>query len=116
MKLRLKSLEEKSAKENSILTEAQVQAQQNAKEEKIAHEEIETLFPGYLGSQDTCFVGTVKGIGKICQQTYIDIYAKVAFCKLYDRKNALITADLLNDRVIPFYDSYYVKLLRILDS
>ncbi len=114
MKLRLKSLEEKSAKENFILTESQVQALENAKEEKIAHGEIETLFPGYLGSQDTYFVGTVKGIGKIYQQTYIDTYAKVAFCKLYDRKNALIAADLLNDRVIPFYDSNDIKLLRML--
>ncbi len=114
MKLRLKSLEEKSAKENFILTEAQVQALENAKEEKVAHGEIETLFPGYLGSQDTYFVGTVKGIGKIYQQTYIDTYAKVAFCKLYDRKNALIAADLLNDRVLPFYDSHDIKLLRML--
>ncbi len=68
---------------------------ENAKEEKIAHGEIETLFPGYLGSQDTYFVGNVKGIGKIYQQTYIDTYAKVTFCKLYDRKNALVVADLL---------------------
>ncbi len=50
MKLRLKFLEEKLAKENFILTEAQVQALENAKEEKIARGEIETLFPGYLGS------------------------------------------------------------------
>ena len=114
MKLRLKSLEEKSARENFILTEAQVQALENAKEEKIAHGEIESIFPGYLGSRDTYFVGTVKGIGKIYQQTYIDTYAKVAFCKLYDRKNALVAADLLNDRVLPFYDSNDVKLLRML--
>lgn len=114
MKLRLKALEEKSAKENFILTEAQVQALENAKEEKIAHGQIETLFPGYLGSQDTYFVGTVKGIGKIYQQTYIDTYAKVAFCKLYDRKNALVAADLLNDKVVPFYDTHAVKLLRML--
>lgn len=85
MKLRLKLLEEKSAKENFILTQEQVRALESTKEEKIAHGEIETLFPGYLGSQDTYFVGTVKGIGKIYQQTYIDTYAKVAICKLYDR-------------------------------
>ena len=75
---------------------------------------MQTLFPGYLGSQDTYFVGTVKGIGKIYQQTYIDTYAKVAICKLYDRKNALVAADLLNDRVIPFYDLNDIKLLRML--
>lgn len=114
MKLRLKALEVKAAKENLILTESQVQALESAKEEKIAHGEIETLFPGYLGSQDTYYVGNVKGVGKIYQQTYIDTFAKVAFCKLYDRKNALVAADLLNDRVLPFYDSKDVKLLRML--
>jgi len=114
MKLRLKALEEKVAKENLILTEAQVQALEKAKEEKIAHGEIETLFPGYLGSQDTYYVGNIKGVGRIYQQTYIDTFSKVVFCKLYDRKNALVAADLLNDRVLPFYEEQDVKLLRIL--
>ncbi len=114
MKLRLKALEIKSASENYILTESQVQALEKAKEEKVSQGEIETLFPGYLGSQDTYFVGTIKGVGRIYQQTYIDTYSKVAFCKLYDRKNALVAADLLNDRVLPFYEENDVKLLRIL--
>jgi len=114
MKLRLKALEEKVAKENLILTEAQVQALEKAKEEKIAHGEIETLFPGYLGAQDTYYVGNIKGVGRIYQQTYIDTFSKVVFCKLYDRKNALVAADLLNDRVLPFYETNDVKLLRIL--
>ena len=114
MKLRLKALEEKVAKESFILTEAQVQALEKAKEEKIANGEIETLFPGYLGAQDTYYVGNIKGVGRIYQQTYIDTFSKVVFCKLYDRKNALVSADLLNDRVLPFYEEQDVKLLRIL--
>lgn len=48
------------------------------------------------------------------QQTFIDTYAKVAFAKLYDRKTPLTAADLLNDRVIPFYDEQEVDLLRVL--
>ena len=114
MKLRLKALEEKVAKENFILTEAQVQALEKAKEEKIANGEIETLFPGYLGAQDTYYVGNIKGVGRIYQQTFIDTFSKVVFCKLYDRKNALVAADLLNDKVLPFYEEQDVKLLRIL--
>jgi len=114
MSLRLKALEKKVAKENLILTEEQIKALERAKEEKIARGEIETLFPGYLGAQDTYYVGYIKGVGRIYQQTYIDTYSKVVFCKLYDRKSALMAADLLNDKVIPFYEEEGVKLLRIL--
>ena len=53
-------------------------------------------------------------MGKIYQQTFVDTYAKVAHAKLYDRKNALVAADLLNDRVVPFYEQSEIPLLRIL--
>lgn len=55
-----------------------------------------------------------KGVGRIYQQTFIDTYCKVAFVKLYDRKNALVAADLLNDKVIPFFDAHGIPLLRML--
>jgi len=113
-KKRLKALEAKVAKENFILTEAQVQALEKAKEEKYETGEIETEHPGYLGSQDTFYVGTIKGVGRIYQQTFIDTYSKNAIVKLYDRKNALVAADLLNDKVIPFYEEHNIPLLRML--
>jgi len=56
----------------------------------------------------------MKGVGRIYQQTFIDTYAKVAFAKLYDRKTPITAADLLNDRVVPFYDAREVKLTRVL--
>ncbi len=87
-----------------IFTEAQLKALENAKGEKAAHGEIETLFPGYLGSQDTFYVGTLKGVGRVYQQIFVNTFSKVAICKLYDRNNALVAADLLNDRVIPFFE------------
>jgi len=111
---RLKALESKMAQENFILTEDQVKAMERAKEEKLAHGEIETEHPGYLLSQDTYYVGTIKGVGRIYQQTVIDTYSKVAFVKLYDRKNALVAADMLNDKVIPWFDEQDVRVLRIL--
>jgi hypothetical protein len=92
----------KSAQEHLILTEDQLRALERAREEKVAYGEIETEHPGYLGAQDTYYVGTIKSIGRIYQQTFIDTYAKVAFAKLYDRKNALVAAEMLNDRVLPF--------------
>ncbi len=113
-KKRLKALEAKAAQENLILTEAQVRALEKAKEEKEAHGEIETEHPGYLGSQDTYYLGTLKGVGRIYQQTFIDTYTRVAFAKLYDRKNALVAADMLNDQVLPWFEAQDVKLLRIL--
>jgi transposase InsO family protein len=112
---RLKALEAKLGQEpGRVLTESQVRAMEKAKEEKEAHGEIETVHPGYLGAQDTYYVGTIKGVGRIYQQTFIDTYAKVALVKLYDRKNALVAADMLNDRVLPFYEQQDVPLLRIL--
>ncbi len=111
---RLKALEAKVAQEGTVLTEAQVAALERAKEEKKALGEIETLHPGYLGAQDTYYVGTIKGVGRIYQQTFIDTYTKVAHGKLYDRKNALVAADLLNDRVVPFFEEQGIPLLRIL--
>ena len=114
-KKRLKALEQLLAEnETIVLTEAQVKALEKAKEERQAAGEIETEHPGYLGSQDTYYVGTIKGIGRIYQQTFVDTYSKVAFVKLYDRKNALVAAELLNDRVIPFFEQQKLPLLRIL--
>jgi transposase InsO family protein len=102
------------AQEGIILTEDQVRALEKAKQEKEAHGEIETEHPGYLGAQDTYYVGNLKGVGRIYEQTFIDTYSKLAFVKLYDRKNALTAADMLNDRVLPFFDEHGLPLLRIL--
>jgi transposase InsO family protein len=113
-KKRLKALEARVAQEGIILTESQLIALEKAKQEKQAHGEIETEHPGYLGAQDTFYVGTLKGVGRIYQQTFIDTYTKVACAKLYDRKNALVAADMLNDRVIPFFEEHDIPLLRIL--
>ncbi len=113
-KKRLKGLEAKAAQESVILTEEQLQALEKAKEEKQAMGEIETEHPGYLGAQDTFYVGTLKGVGRIYQQTFIDTYCKVGFAKVYDRKTPLVAADLLNDRVLPFYEEHGIPLLRVL--
>lgn len=113
-KRRLAALEKRSAEEGLVLTERQIAALERKREEQLECGEIETAHPGYLGSQDTFYVGNMKGVGRIYQQTFVDTYAKVAFAKLYTTKTPIAAADLLNDRVLPFYQEHQVSLLRVL--
>lgn len=113
-KKRLSALEAKSAAEELILTEAQVQALERKKDDDLACGEIETAHPGYLGSQDTFYVGTIKGVGRIYQQTFVDTYSKVAAAKLYTTKTPITAADLLNDRVLPLFEAHGMGIIRIL--
>jgi transposase InsO family protein len=111
---RLARLEQHVAETGSVLTEAQLAAMEKAQEEKMSWGEIETEHVGYLGAQDTYYVGHIKGVGRIYQQTFIDTYSAVGFGKLYTTKHPLNSADLLNDRVIPFFEEQQLRLLRIL--
>ncbi len=113
-KQRLAALEKHVAATGAVLTEAQVVALEKKRDDDIACGEIETAHPGYLGSQDTFYVGTMKGVGRIYQQTFVDTYSKVAFAKLYSTKTPITAADLLNDRVLPFFAEQGVSVLRIL--
>jgi transposase InsO family protein len=114
MKQRLMALETKSAEEGLILTESQIAALEKKKDDDLASGEIETHHPGYLGSQDTFYVGTLKGVGRVYQQTFVDTYSKVACCKLYTTKTPITSADLLNDKVLPLFESHDMSIIRML--
>ena len=111
---RLRALEAKVQAEGIILSDVQVAALERKKQDDEACGEIETAHPGYLGSQDTFYVGTLKGVGRVYQQTFVDTYSKVAFAKLYTTKTPITSADLLNDRVLPFFEDHGLPMLRIL--
>lgn len=114
LKKRLKALEAKVAQDGILLTEEQLKMLEKAKLEKEAHGEIETEHPGYLGSQDTYYVGNMKGVGRIYQQTFIDTYSRVAFAQLYTEKTAITAAHVLNEKVLPWFEEQGIPMLRIL--
>ncbi len=113
-KQRLLALERHVAQTGAVLTEAQVTALERKQDDDLAHGEIDTAHPGYLGSQDTFYVGTIKGVGRIYQQTFVDTYSKWAAAKLYTTKTPITAADLLNDRVLPAFAEQGMTILRML--
>lgn len=107
-------MEAKVASAGILLTDSQIAALERKKLDDEACGEIETHHLGYLGSQDTFYVGNLKGVGRIYQQTFVDTYSKIAFAKLYTSKTPITSADILNDRVLPFFDQHQLPMLRIL--
>jgi len=114
MRHRLHALEATVAQEGRLRTEAQLAVLERVQRDKEAHGEFESECPGYCGAQDTCYVGTLQGVGRIYQQTFIDTYPKVGFAKLYTEKTPITAADLLHDRVVPFFEEHGLPLSRIL--
>ena len=96
------------------MTEAQVQALERKRQDDEVCGEIESPHPGYLGSQDTFYVGTIKGVGRIYQQTFVDTHSKWAAAKLYTTKTPITAEDLLNDRVLPFFSEHKMGIIRML--
>ena len=94
-----KALEAKVAQDSIELNDHRIVALKCKHEDDVACDEIETAHPGYLGAQDTFFVGNLKGVGWLYQQTFIDTYSKMIHCKLYTIKMPITAVDLLNDRV-----------------
>jgi transposase InsO family protein len=113
-KKRLKALEAKAAQDGILLTEEQLQALERKKQDNEAQGEIETQHPGYLGAQDSYYVGHMKGVGRIYQQTFIDTYSRIGFAKLYTEKTAVTAAHTLNESVLPWFEEQGIRLLRVL--
>jgi transposase InsO family protein len=110
---RLLRLEEKALAKGFKLTEQQIKLLEKANPE-FAERHVNSDYPGYLLCQDTFYVGRLKGVGRIYLQAVVDTFGSVAFGKLYTRKRQETAADILYDRVLPFYESHDLTIEAIL--
>ena len=113
MKKRLKTRKTCWAQERLVLPQAQIMALKTATSKRQATGEIEIHQPGYLGSQDTCLVGTTKGARRTYQQTFVETCCRLGLAKLYVEKTTITNADMLNDQIVPFFRAQNVPLLHI---
>jgi hypothetical protein len=111
---RLRAWEAQVARESHLLTEAHLAAVAKAQVEKDAPGAFESAWPGSCGAQETCYVGTGKGGGRLYQHPFLATSSQVAAAQLDDRKTALPAADCLHDPVVPFFEAQAVPLSRIL--
>ena len=113
---RLLWLEREAAATGGPLTErvAKLLARYQRQQLTDPEQHIEAPAPGYLGCQDTYFVGTLKGVGRIYAQAFVDAHCSWAQAKLYLSKIPMTAVDLLHDRVLPVYEQAGVALERIL--
>ena len=95
--------------DNPVVTERYLR---EVAKRKPAH--INAYYPGYLFCQDTFYVGTIKGLGRIYQQTGIDAYSNFGFAKVYTDKMAISAIDFLETSVLTVYGQFNIPLDRIL--
>jgi transposase InsO family protein len=110
---RLLRLEEKAAVEGFELTEEQIRLLEKANP-CIRERHVESRYPGQLLCQDTFYVGRLKGVGRVYLQAVVDTYGSYAFGKLYVSKRQETAADILYDRVLPFYREHDLPIEAIL--
>lgn len=110
---RILRLEEQTHGKDVNLTEEQIRLLEKANP-CFRERKVESPYPGYLLSQDTFMVGTMKGVGRIYLQAVVDTYGSYAFGKLYTSKRPETAVDVLYDRVLPFYQEQELKVEHIL--
>jgi transposase InsO family protein len=110
---RLLRLEQHAQGDTIVLSETQIRLlERHSVEFRCRH--VEASRPGELLNQDTFYWGTLKGVGKVYVQVVIDVFCSLAFAKVYTSKMPVTAADLLYDRVLPFYEALGVKVGAVL--
>lgn len=75
---------------------------------------VEIAAPGELLSQDTFFVGTIKGVGKVYLHTAVDTFGSYAFGFLHTSKQPEAAVALLHNDVLPFYRKHDLPVTAVL--
>jgi len=63
---------------------------------------VESAAPGELLSADTFFVGSLKGVGKVCLHAVVDTFGSYAFGFLHVSKQPEAAVAVLHNDVLPF--------------
>ncbi len=110
---RLMRLESEAQGDTIVLSETQIKLlERHSVDYRCRH--VEATRPGELLNQDTFYWGTLKGVGKVYVQVVVDVFCSLAFAKVYTAKMPITAADLLYDRVLPFYEALGVEVKAIL--
>jgi len=106
-------VEEKHLEEGIELTPEQI-AQIEKYNPCFKERHVESSRPGELLSQDTFFVGTMKGVGKVYLHAAVDTYGSYAFGFLHTGKKPECAAVLLHNDILPFYKEHGLTVQAIL--
>lgn len=106
---RLLRLEEQALKREVELTPEQVAAIEKLNP-CFAERHVESSRPGELLSQDTFYVGHLKGVGKVYLQAVVDTYGSYAFGYLHLGKLPEHAALVLHNDVLPQYAAWGLKV------
>ena len=107
------ALERKSAEQGIALTAEQV-AYIEKLNPSFKERHDESSGPGQLLSQDTFFVGTLKGVGRVYMHTVIDTYGSFAFGFLHTTKQPEAAVSVVHNDVVPFYKEHGIEVKAIL--
>jgi hypothetical protein len=110
---RLLKLEEKALEQKIELTPQQV-AQIEKANPAFKERHVESSRPGELLSQDTFYVGTLKGVGRVYLHTVVDTYGSYAFGFLHTSKQPEAAVAVLHNDVLPFYQDQGIAIEKIL--
>lgn len=99
---RLLKLEEKAQNQEIELTPAQVALIEKANP-CFRERHIESSRPGEVLSQDTFYVGVLKGVGRVYLHAVVDTYGSYAFGFLHTSKQPEAAVAVVHNDVLPFY-------------